>query len=138
METRSLGIKKEATLEYLHFAPIYYAPVPKINRDGSHVWQDVEPYNSIYLKKTRGGKAKPLEQVVTLDPGHLWIEPRWVFVRRTFGDELIAKIFYRVISWIWQCNDIIGEEKRTRQDKMIYAMFGGNGVEFSKEYTCTM
>ena len=34
----------------------------------------------------------------------MWQEPRWTLVRREFGDDLIRKLFFEVITSIWEQN----------------------------------
>ena len=34
----------------------------------------------------------------------MWKEPRWILVRRIFGYELIQRLFFEVITSIWEQN----------------------------------
>ena len=51
-----------------------------------------------------------------------------------FGDELISKIFYRVISWVWTNSDLESQPKQQLQDNMLWEMFRQRGSKFSREY----
>jgi len=69
-----------------------------------------------------------------MNPAEIWVEDRWVFVRRMFGDELISKIFYRVISWIWTSSDLDTYAKQQLQNELLWEMFRQRGTHFCRDY----
>ena len=63
----------------------------------------------------------------------MWQEPRWIFLRRMFGDEFVQKLFMRCIQWTLVCNDIIKEPLYERQDAIVIHLFKENPkVRFAK------
>jgi len=91
----------------------------------------VVAYNNRYLVKDSYMNYKPRHEWELFYPETVWVEDRWLFVRRIFGDEFIGRIFYRFCDWMRKKN--YGEDKRSiefhrnrcvqeifRQDKAIY------------------
>ena len=86
------------------------------------------------MRKDAKGNLKDPSTVHMMNPGQIWVEDRWVFVRRMFGDELVSKIFYRVISWVWTQSDMNSYAKQQLQDNMLWEMFRQQGSKFSRDY----
>ena len=108
-----------------------YAPRPAYDSTGEYVFKSVIAYNSRYLVKDNNREYKPRHEWELFYPETLWVEDRWLFVRRVFGDEFIGRIFYRFCDWIWKKNYDMDKraveyhrnrcvEKIFRQDKTTY------------------
>ena len=64
------------------------------------------------------------------DPWKMWYEARWILVRRLFGQVLIQKIFFRVISSIWEENN---ENPPGVRRLVVEEVFGGKLWDFPKD-----
>ena len=81
-----------------------YAPMPRYGRNGDYEYKFVVAYNSRYLVKDNRMNYKTEGEWDPFYPEDVWVEDRWLFVRRMFGDEFIGRIFYRFCDWIWKKN----------------------------------
>ena len=100
---------------------------------GYPLWKRVVQYNACYLKKD-GDVENSEENCKKLDPVTMWQEPRWIFLRRMFGDEFVQKLFMRCIQWTLVCNDIIKEPLYERQDAIVIHLFGENPKAWFSKY----
>ena len=105
----------------LHFEPEYYSPVPYYN-NGYPQWRRVIQYNSCFLRY-EGAYEKPEQDLKYLDPVKMWLEDRWVFIRRMYGDEFTQKLFMRCLTWNLGCNDIKDGALKERQDAVVIFLF---------------
>ena len=90
---------------------------------GNETWflrfKRVIPYNSCYLPK----HSDEIE-AEALNPVTMWLEYRWVFVRRFYGSEFAQKLFIMVWNWIYALNDIRGTTYYELQDEFVRYVFG--------------
>ena len=104
-------------LRGLYFKVEPYAPRMQTCANGRLKYVRVSPYNLKWLKKNQKGEPVPEGQRVEFEPVSVWLEDRWTFVRRTAGDELTQKLFYKVCAFIWTTNDIaMGDDIQRYQD----------------------
>ena len=76
----------------LDIAETDYAPFPAADQWGNVKFKSLETLcNSECLKRHKNGYLKDTSEVTQLRPVKMWLEPRWVFIRRMCGDELVQK-----------------------------------------------
>ena len=93
--------------------------------NGRYKYENAISFNSKWLKRDKEGYQRPDESRVRFEPPSVWIEDRWMFIRRMAGDELCQKLFYKVCAFIWAANDItLGENIQKYQDAVITEIFG--------------
>ena len=76
-----------------------YTPEPSERGEGNLAFPRV-PKGDAY--NYRDLPSKPNRELC--NPWKMWQEGNWMLVRRIFGDELIRKLFYEVITFIWKQN----------------------------------
>ena len=65
----------------------------------------------------------------------MWLEDRWIFVRRMCGDEFTQKLFMRCITWTLMNNDIKGQALQVRQDAVVGHLFRDDPKTWFRRYT---
>ena len=80
----------------LSFEPEPYAPILQYTTGRRLQYKDVTPYNLKRLRKDKFGNPLPEEERVRFEPAIVWLEDRWIFVRRMAGDELSQVLFYKL------------------------------------------
>ena len=111
-------------LKDLWFEPTTYAPRLQTKADGRYRYDHVKEYNTIWLKKHKNGEMKRPDEYTTLIPSNVWIEDRWIFIRRMAGDTFCQKLFYKVCTFIWINNGIqLGAQLQAYQDALIEDVF---------------
>ena len=101
-----------------------YSPPPrKVN--GVPFWEKVVPYNACYLPQ---GDARVDHK--TLNPVDMWMEDRWVLLRRIYGSEFIQKLFMQCLTFIYGCNDIKGSYFHEIQDTIVTDLFNQDQRSF--------
>merc|ERR1711973_799824 len=75
-----------------------YSKRPRVI-DGHSVWPEVAPYNACYLPK-----GNPEIQRRALNPVDVWLEDRWVLLRRIYGSEFVQKLFMQCMTYIYGLN----------------------------------
>ena len=74
------------------------------------------------------------DEYTTLLPSNVWIEDRWIFIRRMAGDIFCQKLFYKVCAFIWINNGIqLGSELQAYQDALIEEVFQYRNKKFRHE-----
>ena len=63
-----------------------------------------------------------LSQVIK--PVEMWLEDRWVFLRRMYGSELVQKLFMQCLTFIYGINDIKGAYFHDIQNTIVTELFG--------------
>ena len=112
------------TLEDLIIKPTYYAPVLQVKEDGDLTYARVTEYSSRWLERNEQGELERLDEYESLDPCDLWMDHRWLFIRRMSGDTLCQKVLYGVCTFIWIANGIeMGPELKKYQDAVIENVF---------------
>ena len=115
------SLKWSEIIRDLQFEPEYYSPVPDF-KDGDPQWRKVIQYNSCYLRYD-GAHEKSEQDYKVLNPVEMWLEDRWTFVRRMYGDEFTQKLFMRCLTWNLTNNDIKDFALRSRQDAVVIHVF---------------
>ena len=107
---------------------LYTATRPK-RQHGIPTWTSVPaPYNMPYLpNRTKDVREK------TIDPIDMWLEDRWVFVRRVLGTEFTQKLFMMCLTFIYSVNDIKGDYFREIGDAIVTGLFEDIPREFFKK-----
>ena len=105
------------TVQDLNFKFETYSPPPR-KMNGVPFWEKVVPYNACYLPQ---GDARVCHK--TLDPVDMWMEDRWVLLRRIYGSELIQKLFMQCLTFIYGCNDTKGSYFHEIQDTIVTDLF---------------
>ena len=108
----------------LSFSPEPYAPILQYTTGGRLQYKNVTPYNLEWLRKDQFGNPLPEEERVSFEPAIVWLEDRWIFVRRMAGDELSQILFYKLRTFIWRSNQIEGRLMHEHQDALISTIFG--------------
>ena len=107
---------------------LYTADRPK-RQHGLPTWANVPvPYNMPYLPN----KPKDVRQK-TIDPVDMWLEDRWVFVRRVLGTEFVQKLFILCLTFIYTVNDIKGDYFHDVGDAIVTGVFNDIPHEFFKK-----
>ena len=97
-----------------------YCPAPKRINGVPH-WEKVVPYNINYLPS--GGNSVVRKAI---DPVAMWLEDRWVLLRRIYGSELVQKLFMHCLTFIYGCNDVKGQYFHEVQDVIVSQLFRQN------------
>ena len=95
-----------------------------MKEDGNLKYARATEYNSRWLKKNKAGFLKRPDEYESLCPFDLWMDHRWLFIRRMSGYVLCQKLLYGVCTFIWLANGIdMGTELKEYQDALIENVF---------------
>ena len=89
-----------------------YTPVPNKRENGKLIFPLVQ-FHKTYIS----GKGRENNESKPLDPREMWNEARWVLVRRIYGQEFIRRLFFKVITAIWELS---GEIRHGFERSLIY------------------
>ena len=81
----------------------------------------VVPYNACYLPIGNW----PVDRKA-IDPVAMWLEDRWVLLRRIYGSELVQKIFMRCVNFVYKCNGVKGRYLEALQETIVSQLFRQN------------
>ena len=112
----------------LNFEFEFYSTRPK-RQNGSPIWDRVVPYNSCYLPDD-GKKEVSLRE---LNPVEMWLEDRWIFVRRIYGSTLAQKLFIQCLNFIYGLNGIRGAYFHAIQNAIVRELFDLEPKDFFAE-----
>ena len=87
----------------------------------------VVPYNSCYLpdeEKKRDVLAKDL------NPVDMWLEDRWVLVRRIYGSAFTQKLFMQCLTFIYTLHQVRGPYFHAIQNAIVRELFDQDPREF--------
>ena len=82
------------------------------------------PYNSCYLPNEE--RVEPRE----INPVEMWIEDRWVLLRRVYGSELTQKLFIQCLTFIYTVNNVKGSYFHAIQDTIVRELFDQEPRDF--------
>ena len=75
-------------------------------------------------EENKAGELKKPDEYESLCPFDIWMDHRWLFIRRMVGDTLCQKVLYGVCTFIWLANGIEkGTPLRKYQDVVIENVF---------------
>ena len=113
-------------VEDLEFNFEFYSTRPK-KQHGTPVWEKVVPYNSCYLPADERNKEV---QTKELNPVEMWLEDRWILVRRIYGSVLTQKLFIQCLSFVYGLHQIRGAYFHAIQNAIVRELFDQDPREF--------
>ena len=85
------------------------------------------PYNSCYLPEEEKNKDVHSKD---LNPVAMWLEDRWVLVRRMYGSALTQKLFVQRLSFVYGLHQIRGQYFHALQNAVVRELFDQDPREF--------
>ena len=85
------------------------------------------PYNSCYLPEEEKNKDVHSKD---LNPVEMWLEDRWVLVRRMYGSALTQKLFVQRLSFVYGLHQIRGQYFHALQNAVVRELFDQDPREF--------
>ena len=105
--------------EGINIRPETFAPTLPVLSNGAFHYQRVMEYNYLWLKH-QNGDPKRIGEYEPFNPGKVWTDDRWMFVRRIAGNAICRKVFHHVRTFIWFTNDFEKGKSLTKdQDALI-------------------
>ena len=56
----------------------------------------------------------------------MWLEDRWVLLRRIYGSELVQKLFMHCLTFVYGCNEVKGQYFHEIQNTIVAQLFRQN------------